>query len=279
MSVCVGSVFLAKKWLGSLLLPLPLLLIIALLGLWLLQRRHKRSGTSLLLLSLFTLCLLSTRPVANALIAPLESRYPPHLPPTELAQPSSNLPQDIIVLGAAQVADSSLPLLSQLGQAALIRITEGVRLAHAYPNARLIVSGYAGGEGRSSAELYADVAQALGIAESRIVALSLPKDTAEEAMAIAPLIENRHALLVTSASHMPRAMALFHHQNATPEAAPVGHHAKESHAQLPLYSYLPKAHYLVRSEIAWHEYLGLLSTAISRQIKIETKAHDFFATK
>nr|WP_243454055.1 ElyC/SanA/YdcF family protein [Oceanisphaera pacifica] len=156
-----------------------------------------------------------------------------------------------------------MPLLSQLSNAGLIRITEGVQLAHAYPNARLIVSGYAGGEGRTSAALYAEVAQALGINKARIVMLPLPKDTHEEARAIAPLINDRHALLVTSASHMPRAMRLFHHQGATPTAAPVGHLAKESQATLPLYSYLPKARYLKRSETAWHEYLGLLKEAIS----------------
>lgn len=251
----------AKKWLGSLLLPLPLLLIMTFLGLWLLHQQHKRSGRTLVLLSLLSLCLLSTRPVANALMAPLEAQYPSYLP--ALRTPGQDPIQDIVVLGAAQAADPSLPLLSQLGEAGLARITEGVSLAHAYPEARLIVSGYAGSEGRSSAELYAAVAQALGIAEARILALPLPKDTAEEAMTIAPLIHGRHALLVTSASHMPRAMALFHHQGAKPTAAPVGHQVKESQGSLPLYTYLPGARYLERSEIAWHEYLGLLKEAVS----------------
>ncbi|OIN04542.1 ElyC/SanA/YdcF family protein [Oceanisphaera psychrotolerans] len=244
--------FLAKKWLGSLLLPLPLLLILGFFGLIMLLRHHRRSGSTLILLSLAALLLLSTRPVANRLIAPLESQYPPHVVDAGAEQAA----QDIIVLGAAQVADLSLPLLSQLGQAGLVRITEGVRLAHAYPDARLILSGYAGGEGRSSAELYGAVAQALGISSARLLMLPEPKDTAEEAAAIAPLIAGRRALLVTSASHMPRAMTLFQSRGARPQAAPVGHHAKESRAALPLYSYLPRAHYLERSEIAWHEYLG-----------------------
>lgn len=262
MGACVQTMFLAKKWLGSLLLPLPLLLFLAFLGLIVCFRHHKGAGSTLIALSLLCLCLLSTRPVANALISPLESRYPAYLAHHSLLHPTT-LPQDIIVLGAAQVADTSLPLLSQLSNAGLIRITEGVQLAHANPNARLIVSGYAGGEGRTSAELYAEVARTLGINKARIVMLPTPKDTAEEAMAIAPLINGRQALLVTSASHTPRAMALFHRQGATPIAAPVGHLAKESQAKLPLYSYLPKARYLMRSETAWHEYLGLLKEAIS----------------
>ncbi|ART81392.1 envelope biogenesis factor ElyC [Oceanisphaera profunda] len=261
MSACVGSVFLAKKWLGSLLLPLPLLLIISLIGLVLVLKQHKRSGVGLVLFAIMSLCLLSMRPVANALIAPLEAQYPPYL--VDDSTPNSVPIQDIIVLGAAQVADLSLPLLSQLGSAGLARISEGIHLSLAYPNARLIVSGYAGGEGRSSAELYSAVAQSFGIAKSRIIELPLPQDTFEEAAAIAPLIKGRQALLVTSASHMPRAMRLFNGQGANPTAAPVGHLAKESlqhkesRAKLPLYTYLPKARYLERSETAWHEYLGL----------------------
>lgn len=266
MSACVGMMFLAKKWLGSLLMPLPLLLIISLLGLILLLKHHRRSGVGLMLFALISLTLLSTRPVANALIQPLESQYPPYLVDEQLNNTAKNEAkvQDIIVLGAAQVADARLPLLSQLGNAGLARISEGVHLALAYPEARLIVSGYAGGEGRSSAELYSAVAQSFGIDPARIIELSLPKDTAEEAAAIAPLIKNRHALLVTSASHMPRSIKLFMAEGVTPIPAPVGHLAKESRAQLPLYSYLPSAHYLARSETAWHEYLGLLKEAVSR---------------
>lgn len=261
MSACVGSGFLLKKWLGSLLLPLPLLLMISVIGLVLLLKQHKRSGGGLVLFALFSLCLLSTRPVANALIRPLESQYPPYLVDAAI----EHSVHDIIVLGAAQVADPRLPLLSQLGNAALERISEGVHLALAYPDARLIVSGYAGGEGRSSAELYSAVAQRFGIDKSRIIELPEPKDTSEEAAAIAPLIKGRQALLVTSASHMPRAMRLFIEQGAEPMAAPVGHLAKESRAKLPFYTYLPNARYLERSETAWHEYLGLLKEALSRQ--------------
>ncbi|MCC4264193.1 envelope biogenesis factor ElyC [Oceanimonas baumannii] len=243
--------FLAKKWLGSLLLPLPLLLFLALFGVFLLLNRHKRSGIIFVSVSLLALMLLSTRPVANALITPLEQTYAPF-------KADSQPVDDIIVLGAAQVADPRLPLLSQLGNAALARISEGVRLAHAYPDARLIVSGHAGGESRSSAELYAEVAQALGIESARITMLPRPRDTAEEAAAIAPLIKHRRAVLVSSASHLPRAMALFATEGASPLPAPVDHQAKESAGTLPLYSYLPNARYLERSERAWHEYLGRL---------------------
>lgn len=241
----------AKKWLGSWLLPLPLLLTLSLIGVIFIIFRHYRRGSALLVFALLGLTLLSTRPVANALIQPLESRYPPYL-----AQPDTAPPDDIIVLGAAVAADPALPLLSQLSQAGLARITEGVRLAHLYPQARLILTGYSGGEAMSSAELYGRVAQALGIAPDRLLCLPEPRDTAEEAAQVAPLIAQRRALLVTSASHMPRAMDLFAARDAQPVAVPIGHLAKETRAGLPLHSYLPQARYLWRSEQAWHEYLG-----------------------
>ncbi|WP_107852605.1 envelope biogenesis factor ElyC [Oceanimonas marisflavi] len=254
----MSPLFLAKKWLGSLLLPLPLLLFLALFGVFLLLMRRRRSGMVFVTVSLLALVLLSTRPVANALIAPLESTY-------ATFDAGSQPIDDIIVLGAAQVADPRLPLLSQLGNAALARISEGVRLAHAHPDARLIVSGYAGGEGRSSAELYGEVARAFGIEAARIVMLPEPQDTADEAAAITPLIAGRRAVLVTSASHLPRAMALFAAEGATPLPAPIDHQAKESAGTLPLYTWLPRARYLERSELAWHEYLGRLWMRLNGQ--------------
>ncbi|GAA3530997.1 ElyC/SanA/YdcF family protein [Zobellella aerophila] len=243
--------FLLKKWLGSLLLPLPLLLTLSLIGvIFIMLRRHRR-GLVLLLFALLSLTLLSTRPVANALLHPLESRYPPYRAPVDREPPD-----DIIVLGAAVAADPALPLVSQLSQAGLARIAEGVRLAHLYPRARLILTGYSGGEAMTSAELYGEVAQVLGIAPERLLRLPEPKDTAEEARLVRPLIAGRRAILVTSASHMPRSMALFEAEGVYPVAAPTGHLAKETQAGLPLYSYLPQARYLWRSEQAWHEYLG-----------------------
>lgn len=259
----MSTAFIIKKWLAALLLPLPLALIISLIGLGLILKQHTRRGLKLILLAMICLSLLSTRPVANALIRPLEADYAPHLVANSLISPTAI--KDIVVLGAAQVNDERLPLLSQLGNAGLVRITEAVHLAQAYPEARLIVSGYGGGEGRSSAELYSLVAQSFGIDSSRILELPLPQNTAQEAAIIAPLIKDRRALLVTSASHMPRAMGLFYAQGARPFAAPVGHLAKESRAKLPLYAYLPSAHYLARSETAWREHLSIAWMVISKK--------------
>jgi uncharacterized SAM-binding protein YcdF (DUF218 family) len=59
---------------------------------------------------------------------------------------------------------------------------------------------------------------------------------------------------VTSASHMPRAMAAFHEQGLYPHAAPTYHHVKESQEWLVV----PDAGGLHVSERAIHEYVGRL---------------------
>ena len=72
------------------------------------------------------------------------------------------------------------------------------------------------------------------------------------------IISGKKAALVTSATHMPRAMALFNQYQQFPMAAPAMYLAKENVNDLPLYVYIPSAYQLYKSQIALHEYLGLL---------------------
>ena len=52
------------------------------------------------------------------------------------------------------------------------------------------------------------VAQALGVAQQDMVLESESRDTEESAKAVAPIVQKDPFLLVTSASHMPRSMAM-----------------------------------------------------------------------
>lgn len=61
----------------------------------------------------------------------------------------------------------------------------------------------------STAEVGARVAQSLGVPREQIITLDLPKDTEEEAAAVKQAIGDAPFLLVTSASHLPRAMIFF----------------------------------------------------------------------
>ncbi len=61
---------------------------------------------------------------------------------------------------------------------------------------------------------------------SKLSPLDLPKDTEEEAAAVKQAIGDAPFLLVTSASHLPRAMIFFQQEGLNPLPAPgesVGH--------------------------------------------------------
>ena len=60
----------------------------------------------------------------------------------------------------------------------------------------------------------ADMAEALGV--ERIAMLDTARNTHAEAVAAAELVGDASLILVTSASHMPRAMALFRAQGLDP---------------------------------------------------------------
>ena len=77
----------------------------------------------------------------------------------------------------------------------------------------------------STAEVGARVAQSLGVPHEQIITLDLPKDTEEEAAAVKQAIGDAPFLLVTSASHLPRAMIFSagRVKSATSPGESVGH--------------------------------------------------------
>ena len=59
------------------------------------------------------------------------------------------------------------------------------------------------------------MAESLGVPRSAIITLDSPKDTEEEAAAVKQAIGDVPFLLVTSASHLPRAMIFFENKDCT----------------------------------------------------------------
>jgi uncharacterized SAM-binding protein YcdF (DUF218 family) len=82
------------------------------------------------------------------------------------------------------------------------------------------------------------------------------QDTEAEARHVAPIVGEQPFILVTEASHMPRAMALFRKQGTHPIADPVDFRTTPSQAMAPG-QLIPDAGDLGGSERAVYEYLGL----------------------
>jgi uncharacterized SAM-binding protein YcdF (DUF218 family) len=85
-----------------------------------------------------------------------------------------------------------------------------------------------------------------------------PLNTAAEGLAIAGVIEAERFVLVTSAFHMPRAMAEMHKRGLQPIPAPTAQRYDPTRPYRFM-NFVPGGGALRRSEFAMHEYLGLLA--------------------
>jgi uncharacterized SAM-binding protein YcdF (DUF218 family) len=241
------------KLIGGLLMPVPLILMLIIFSLILLAATTNRrlalvtlaAGTALLLL-------LSVAPLSERALMNLEQSYPVlHDPPRA---------DWIIVLGGGSRYNKSIPPASCLGESSLYRLAEGVRLAKRLPDARLITSGAGPADQHpGSAELMAEVAADWGIDPARIITLTTPRNTEQEARAAARRInEQDTVILVTSASHMRRAKALFNGQGLGVIPAPAGHLVDSQRTNRHIGHHLPQAKYIGFAETALWEHIGLL---------------------
>jgi len=244
--------FLIKKWIGGLLMPLPLFLCLFLFALILLFFTQKQKmAKTLLVVSFAFIFLLSTFPVSEQFARRLEQQYPP-ISQNELAQNFNY----ILLLGSGGIADPNLPVNSQLSSIANSRFLEALRLYKANPNATLVVSGAKFGDLKSHAEMQQELAIIMGVPNENIIRLDENLDTDDEAKEMSALIRGKKSVLVTSATHMDRALRLFKRYGATPVAAPSHFLAKTRHGEIPQYYYIPSAYQLNKSKVVWHEYLG-----------------------
>lgn len=248
-----------KKIIGGLLMPLPLFGILCLIFLIFVLKRRK-SAITFSLLSLATLLLISTPLVANLLI---KDNQPISLAFNPLQHPNI---KKIVVLGCDINPNPGLSANSQLGNCALTRLVEGVRLANIYPHSQLIVSGGGYEKATNSALMY-ETAISLGINKSRIVQNPNAMDTAQEAQLLASKLVDYKVALVTSVLHMPRAKDLFNAQGVDVIPAATDYHNFDVY---PGYKKLiPNAKALLVVTQYAHEVIGSAWISMRRAINSE----------
>jgi uncharacterized SAM-binding protein YcdF (DUF218 family) len=205
--------FLASKLIWLLIRPESWLAGTFLIGILALWAGRLRAAKVLLTTALLALVTIGIFPLGLILIAPLEARHPPAPALQEIA--------GIIVLGGGEEADrwgaSGEIALNEAGE----RFLAGIALAHRFPDTPLLFTGGSPrliGTGPATRSLAEAIFQAGGIAPERILIEDRARNTAENASLTLELLEtldsvtpNNDApwILVTSAFHMPRAMASF----------------------------------------------------------------------
>ncbi|MBW2536257.1 MAG: YdcF family protein [Deltaproteobacteria bacterium] len=248
--------FVLSKLLGWLTDPLRLALTLAAVAAVLYWRhRLPRVRRGLLVAALAVLWLSSTGAVSSLLCNLLESRHPR---PTRLER----APAAIVML-TGQTDDARVsPSYYELTESS-DRFVETLRLARRYPGARVLLSGGSGAlieKGRQrEASVLARLAREIGLEPGRLLVDDRSRNTRENAVESARLLDQhglRHpVLLVTSAVHMPRAVACFREAGQTVIPWPVDY---QRHG-FGLGAFLPKSDPLLRNRMALHEIAGLLA--------------------
>jgi uncharacterized SAM-binding protein YcdF (DUF218 family) len=242
--------FILKKAVSMFLMPLPIGVLLIIFALILLHRNKIKRAKFMLVLSTIWLFLFSYSPVSNLLLHSIESNHP-----TLHSAPENT--KYIYVLGGGHHTDESLPITSQVVETSVVRLNEGIRLyLQLNRNAKIILSGYHGlYDTTEHALMQQKLAISLGVDKEDIILHLGTRDTQEEAEAGKKLLADETFILVTSASHMTRAVKFFKNEGLDPIPAPTNHLASIQHLN---YTDFFSSEALTKSRIVFHEILGLL---------------------
>ena len=231
--------------------PLTLCLLLVPLGL-LLQRRRPRLGMSCCALGLAWLLLWSLPVPTSLLTASLERQFP--------QQAAADLPvvDAIVVLGGGIREDGFGVNLNLAAD----RVWFAATLFHAGRAPWVVLSGGSAVELetiRPEAMAMASFIEDLGVPASALLLESESRTTRENALDTERLLDShglRRILLVTSAQHMPRALATFRKLGIDAVAAPTDFESGPPTEPF-LLRWMPDSRALERSSRALKEYVGL----------------------
>ncbi len=221
------------------ILPSTFIPLIIALGVFLLFcQRYFKIGRIVVLSGLIFYYFFSITPVADLLLAPLEERYQ-RLLPAEMTKAD----QIVLLLGGRE--------------SDVLRASEVLRIAHlTNQRTRIIISGTdpinpKSGEAPAVRKFFI----ARGVPAENITIEGASRNTWENVRNTAKIVENQPFFLVTSASHLTRAMREFERVDTNPIPAPTDFRRK---GEYTIFDFFPSAQDLRNSDLALHEYFGIL---------------------
>lgn len=251
--------FLLKKIAGELLSPLSVTVLafaVALVILWF--TRRQRLGKLLATAGLLFLVGVAYGWLGGPAVRALEGDFKP------MAAPPAGV-QWIVVLGGGAWSDPGLPALYRASESTLARTVEGVRLHRKLAGSKLVLSGgpvYGSG---ADSEAMSALAADLGVGRDAIVADAVSPDTESQARAMRELLKGERCILVTSAVHMRRALALFRKAGVDALPAPTDY-LSQTNAGIRPSDFFPGPRRIRAADAAAHEYLGLAWARLTGEI-------------
>jgi uncharacterized SAM-binding protein YcdF (DUF218 family) len=217
-------------------------------------RRFATAGAILLLVA-------GLSPLGNALILPLEDRFP------RADLDGGPKPTGFIVLGGAEdriiSAARGVPALNEAAE----REVEAVMLLRRFPDAKIAFTGGDAAifyKSASEASGFASLLTAMGVAPDRLILEDKSRDTFENTAFLKAELGQQGLLgpgarwlLITSAYHMPRAMGVFRKAEFAVEPWPVDYRTRGTADLTRPFDKVSEG--LRRVDIASREWVGLLA--------------------
>jgi uncharacterized SAM-binding protein YcdF (DUF218 family) len=249
-----------SKLLPLFIYPLGLSCLLMLLALWLCYRRSRQAYIPILL-ALIILAIAGNIQVGNRLIASLERQY---LPLTNPPQADA-----IVILGGCTRNEETpriMPDLSDRGD----RLVYGAKLYQDGAAPKIILSGgriqWYGGD-LSEAESMATILELFDIPRADMILESRSLNTHDNAIFTKEILQReqfKRILLVTSAAHMPRSLAIFRRAKIDAIPAPTDFMVSDRNLiessyskQSRILSLIPTSESLDFTTQALREYIGM----------------------
>ncbi len=220
-----------------------------------------RWGRRFVSIGAILLLLVGLSPLGNALILPLENRFPR----ADLNEPPA--PAGLLILGGGESrlvgSARKAPTLNEAGE----RLLEGAMLGLRFPDSKVAFSGGDAGilfKSDSEAQGAAEILTQLGVPRDRLILEANARDTYENAVYLRKELEvsgafdaNARWLLITSAYHMPRSMGAFRQAGFDVEPWPVDYRTRGPEDYLKPFDKVSEG--LRRVDTATREWVGLLA--------------------
>ncbi len=196
--------FYASKIFWAVFAPSHLLVIVLLIGL--IMKRPSWLKYTLQGVAVVGLAMCMILPLGNWAALPLEQCY------ASLQTPLMKV-DGVVVLGGALQSEPSYARKKCVFNSSADRVMALVHLMHQYPNASFV---YSGGSGDITlpqfreADYVKKYLQDIGLDTKNLIAENQSRNTYENALySLSSIPAGQNWLIVTSATHLPRAMALF----------------------------------------------------------------------
>lgn len=233
-----------SHWLGLLILAAALCLFL----------RRLRAARILTLAVVVLLLLAGVLPLNSYLIRALEEQYPRPAWPAHV--------DGILVLGGGYDTAILRTRHAPASNSTAYRLTEAYAAARHYPRARVVFSGGSGvlgGAAWSEAETARYVLTEMGLDPARLILEPRSRNTYENILFSKALVKPKPGevwLLVTSAVHMPRAMAIARKQDWPMLAWPSDYMTEPDIGMSGLFN---TGGNLALTDFATHEAIGLIA--------------------